>query len=234
MSFITMKVLKNDTLDKKLEKVKTTNTKNKIKTTDGKSKLERKLYSKNKKKKSKKSIKGKNNKTKIVYAEQKSEIDRKLEGNASRCLLSGRVYPLLFYGTTQSIEFKVLLSSDCLDRPILQYFLVPPKTKTNLTFMEHPSFVNLVIFGRQFKFKYTVPYQRGTGFNKNIAYQYFQIYPATVADTINTFDEHIINISSVSPENFFTLNEIKSLASILNPYPCNIIQSNKIFNCVVS
>lgn len=236
LCLISTNVLKNDKLEKenkKLQKVKSTKTKNKKQ----KPKKERKLSSKisKRKKKSKTPKKSsKPSKTKIVYADEKSETDRNLSSGAeSTCILSARVYPLIFYGQTQSLEFKLVFSSDCLERQILQYFLVPPTVKTSLSFLDHPSFVNLVLFGKQFKFKFTVPYQRGNGFGKNIAYQFFQLYPATISDAINSFDEHLVKVSSLSEENYFTLNEIKSLSSVLNPYPCEIIQSNKIMNCVV-
>lgn len=41
------------------------------------------------------------------------------------------------------------------------YFLVPWDKSTGLTIENHPQFVNLILFGRNYKFKFIEPFERG-------------------------------------------------------------------------
>ncbi len=222
----------------KIEERKLSNT-----TKTHKVKLETKTSKKQKKKSRKLTVtetkKDNFTKTKVLYPEDnsnsiESKIERELHSSETTCVLSARIYPLLFLGQIQSMELKMLLSSECLDRPVLLYFLVPPNVKTNMSFLDHPSFVNLVLYGRTIKLKFDTAYQRGKGFNKNLAYQFFQVYPADEKMRINSFDEHNVKITPIDPLAYYTMSEIKNLQIIPNPSPCSIISDNKIMNCVVS
>ena len=41
------------------------------------------------------------------------------------CIISARVFPLIFFNKTRTLEFKLLFNSTCLEKSLLFYFLVP-------------------------------------------------------------------------------------------------------------
>ena len=62
------------------------------------------------------------------------------------CQISVRVFPLVFFGKTWTLEFKLLFNSTCLEKPLLIYFLVPWDLSKGLFLEDHPTFVNLFLF----------------------------------------------------------------------------------------
>ena len=82
-----------------------------------------------------------------------------LEGDI-HCDLSIRVFPLVYYGQTKNIEFRVMFLSSCLDFPLLFYFTLPYDHKYELYTHTHPSFVRMILFGRTYDFKFADAYER--------------------------------------------------------------------------
>lgn len=76
------------------------------------------------------------------------------------CDLSIRPFPLLYYGQTKNMDFRLLFLSSCLDYPLLFYFTLPYNHVHKLFVHTHPSFVRLKLFGRVFDFKFSDPYER--------------------------------------------------------------------------
>ena len=62
------------------------------------------------------------------------------------CALSVWIFPLIFFGKTRTLEFKLLFNSTCMEKPLLIYFLVPWDKSKGLLLEDHPSFVNLFLF----------------------------------------------------------------------------------------
>ena len=66
----------------------------------------------------------------------------------------------------------------------------------------------------------------------NIAYKYFQMYPCITSRKLNSFKENVVNLK-VSPNNKYTIDEIRKLHFTQNPYMCSIIADDSIFFCEV-
>ena len=76
------------------------------------------------------------------------------------CDLAVRPFPLVYYGQTKTMEFRVLFLSSCFDFPVLYYFTLPYNHKYNLFVHTHPTFVRLKLFGRLFDFKFSEAFER--------------------------------------------------------------------------
>ena len=109
------------------------------------------------KKKKQKQVKTKSVKTKSVPRKTSDDDD---DPPDVYCDLSVRPYPLLYYGQTKTIEFRLLFLSSCFDFPLLYYFTLPFNHSYNLFVHTHPTFVRLKLFGRLFDFKFQEGYER--------------------------------------------------------------------------
>ena len=111
--------------------------------------------------------------------------------------------------------------------------MVPWNKNYNLYPHAHPSFVRLIILGREYAFKFLDPFERGTFPDLNIAYKGVRVQPSRMKGTVNTFEDN--NIILWPPEGFtlFTSVEISRLKLINNPHPCEVRSKKRIFFCQI-
>lgn len=151
----------------------------------------------------------------------------------AECLLSARIYPLLFYNLSRNLEFKIAFKSDCFDPTFLFYFMLPWNNPPTLYAHDHPKFVRLNILGRIFDFKFTDAYQRGVEPFVTLAYKHVEIYPTNFRARINTFDSNSIKLEPASHSKPFTVKDMNRLKIGVNPGSCEIVQNNTIMECVM-
>ena len=150
------------------------------------------------------------------------------------CQINARILPLIFYGLTRNIEFKLIFTSDCFDKPMLQYFLLPYYHKPNLYISGHPRFVKLDLFGRSFSFKFYSPFKRGVEPDINVAYKYVKLYPSDVGRKINTFEDNMMKLAPVFKAFSFKAFEVAKIRLAKNPSYCKLEQERRVLNCKLS
>ena len=147
------------------------------------------------------------------------------------CQINARILPLIFYGLTRNVEFKLIITSDCFDKPMLQYFLLPYYTKPVLHVAGHPKFVKLNLFGRSFSFKFYSPFKRGVEPDINVAYKYVKVYPSSIGKKINTFEDNMLNLAPLFKAFSFKAFEVAKIRLAKNPSYCSLEQEMKVLNC---
>lgn len=147
------------------------------------------------------------------------------------CQINARILPLIFYGLTRNIEFKLIFTSDCFDKPMLQYFLLPYYKKPVLHVAGHPKFVKLNLFNRSFSFKFYSPFKRGVEPDINVAYKYVKLYPSTTAKKVNTFEDNMLNLAPLFKAFSFKAFEVAKIRLAKNPSYCSLEQENRVLNC---
>lgn len=147
------------------------------------------------------------------------------------CTLSVRVYPLLFFGRTATIDFKLLFRSDCLKAPLLQYFMIPWNKNYDLYPHAHPSFIRLIIFGRLYSFKFLEGFERGTFPDINVAYKSVRIHPTRLRVMVNTFEDNSVMLWPPRGQEPFSNMEINRLKTLSNPFSCEIRDKKKVLFC---
>lgn len=146
------------------------------------------------------------------------------------CSISVRLYPMLYYLRTNSLDIKMLFRSSCLEYPIMQYFLVQ-SGKYDLKIYSHPSYLLLNVFGREFNIKFLDPYQRGKKNNLIIGYKYARVYPSVLTDKINLFDDNAIELSPVNLNREYTTKDIRGLKITQNPINCKVQSGQTVVYC---
>lgn len=168
-------------------------------------------------------------KTKRVRRKRPQRIRRPLLD----CQLSIRIYPLLFWARTGTLDFKVLFRSVCLKAPVMMYFMVPWNKQYDLYPHAHPSFVALVLFGKEFKFKFVDPYERGTFPDINVAYKGVRVHPTRLKRVINTFEDNNMILWPAEGVSEFNSEEVRRLTVLDNPFPCEIRNKRRVLFCEV-
>lgn len=164
---------------------------------------------------------------------RRSRRSGRIRGPLVDCQISIRIYPLLFWARTGTVDFKILFRSVCLKAPVMLYFMVPWNKQYDLYPHAHPSFVALVLFGKEFKFKFVDPYERGTFPDLNVAYKGARAHPTRLKKVINTFEDNNMILWPAQGTSEFTSAEVRRLTIMENPYPCEIRNKRRVLFCDV-
>ena len=115
----------------------------------------------------------------------------------------------------------------------MQYFIIK-SGKYPLKIYSHPSYLVLNIFGREFNVKFLEPYQRGKKNNLVVAYKYARLYPSSLTDKINLFDDNALELSPDNIKREFTTKDIDNLKVAQSPAECVVQSENTIIYCEMS
>ena len=85
----------------------------------------------------------------------KRQLEIKGTDESIECVVSARVFPLIFWARTNTVEFKLQFRSSCLDEAYLMYFMVPWDQIGNMSVENHPTFISIELFGKELNFKYS-------------------------------------------------------------------------------
>ena len=173
----------------------------------------------------------KNSKKKTKRVRRKRS--RGFRGPLLDCQISIRIYPLLFWARTGTLDFKVLFRSVCLRTPVMMYFMVPWNKQYDLYPHAHPSFVALVLFGKEYKFKFVDPYERGTFPDINVAYKGVRAHPTRLKKVINTFEDNNMILWPAEGVSDFNSADVRRLTVLDNPFPCEIRNKRRVLFCEV-
>jgi hypothetical protein len=146
------------------------------------------------------------------------------------CVLSTRIYPFKYIGATQTVEFRLLLQSNCEDYPIMLYFVLPYKNTYKLEKNSHPKKVIIEIKKRSYVFEFSDSVEKGYHRFFNIAYNKVKVSPSLGSEVINVLENNNILFVTADSDKF-TKKEITSILMASNPVFCKLISEQTIMYC---